>query len=167
LLTNERATSQAVRGALEAAASAVKAGEADILIVHFSCHGSQSGQLVLYDTDLDRLSETTISLSEVAETLADIPVDQVVITQDCCFSGAVLGQAGSLNREAFDRFMQPLRGEGRFVVWAAGPAEQAYENRRLAHGFLSYALAASIDTFRATGHTTVGIPEWLTTSIAH
>ncbi|HYU53806.1 MAG TPA: caspase family protein, partial [Gemmatimonadaceae bacterium] len=151
LLTNQTATCEAVRAALKDAANAVNAGHADILILHFSCHGTQSGRLVLHDTDIDRVNDTTIGLHELAEAVAGIPEAQVVITLDACFSGTVLGQPGSLNRDAFDRFMQPLRGEGRFVVWAAGPDEEAYESSVLAHGYLSHALADALETFRATG----------------
>ena len=167
LLVNSDATCDAVRSALARASAAVRAGQADLLVIHFSCHGSQHGQLLLHDADRDQLDTTSLALHEVAATAAAIPDAQVIITLDCCFSGTVLGQPGSLNREAFERLMQSLRGEGRFVAWAAGPEEEAYESRSLAHGYLSYALAHAIDTFRAADRRTVSISDWLSSAIAH
>ena len=167
LLVNCDATCENVRSAMARAGAAVKAGQADLLVIHFSCHGSQQGQLILHDADRDHLDTTSIALHEVAAAAAEIPNAQVIITLDCCFSGTVLGQPGSLNREAFEHLMQPLRGEGRFVAWAAGPEEEAYESRSLAHGYLSYALAHEIDAFRASDHRTVPISDWLSRAIAH
>jgi helicase len=161
LLRNEKATGAAVRDALMAATAAVAEGAAELVVVHFACHGTPFGQLVLYDSDRDDIDGTTLALHEVADLLGRVPAGKAILTLDSCFSGTVLGMPGSLNAEAFGRLMSELHGEGRFVAWAAGPDEKAFESAQVGHGYLTYGLVSALEGARVSGHTTLSVVVWI------
>jgi helicase len=165
LLVDEGATSSAVLVAIAAGVATVAAGKASLLLVHLSCHGTPSGGIVTYDTDLKALDETTLLPKDLANALAPLDVGQVVLTLDCCFGGAVQGMEGSPNKEAFDELVRTLAGEGRFVAWAAGPQELAYESSKLGHGYLSFALAKALESARASGRIVMPVLTWLSDAI--
>jgi uncharacterized caspase-like protein len=161
ILTNHNATVEAVEASLRAAVDRVGIVGADALVVHFSCHGGPSGEIVLYDTFRGRLGETGLAIATVIATLTQELRVPVILSLDCCFSGTVLGMDGTLNREAFDRFMAGFTGVSRFVVWASEPGQPAYEDLGLAHGYLSYSLLQGFSRARAAGTPSIRIAEWL------
>jgi ATP-dependent DNA helicase len=167
LLTNETATVDAVRAALLNATEAARTGLADLLLVHFSCHGSPAGQLLLYDAIRDDLDNTALSLAEVSTSLAPAGAVSVVVTLDTCFSGTVLGMEGSPNEEGLMALMATLSSGSRAVVWAAGAFEEALESPKYAHGFLSYGLVQTLESMRAQGKEQVAVSSWLQGAIDH
>lgn len=161
LLRNEGATAAATREALVAATVAVAEGRADLVVAHFACHGTPAGQLVLYDTDRDNVDGTSLPLHQVAGLLARIPAGNAVLTLDSCFAGTVIGMPGSLNADAFSRLMADLHGDGRFVAWAAGSGEVAFESSQVGHGYLTYGLASALEGARANGQRTLSVAMWV------
>jgi hypothetical protein len=87
LLTNRSATVASVRAALTSAIDAAVRGDVDLLVVHFSCHGSISGDLVLFDADRDDASRTCLPVREIVDALAQVSNSTVVLTLDCCHLG--------------------------------------------------------------------------------
>jgi helicase len=165
LLTNERATAASVREALNDAIANAKAGRADTVIVHFSCHGSLNGDLVLFDADRDDVGGSCVPVREVIELLSRLDNAAAVLSLDCCFSGTALGMQGSLNRDAFDGLMSQMTGDSRFVMWAASPNQKAYEDTALAHGYLSHSLLKELEAARAAGKRDLPIATWLATAV--
>lgn len=165
LLVNENATSEATRSAIEAVVRAASDGSCDVVHVHFSCHGSPSGELVLYDTMRRDLPGTSIPLSQISELLSLIRSVDVVITLDSCFSGTVLGLPHSPNALAFAGLMQNLSGDARAVVWAADAQEAAFEAPALGNGYLSHGLLYALDRARAEGRSTMSTTAWLQSAI--
>jgi ATP-dependent DNA helicase len=162
LLTNENATLEATRSALEAVVRAAENGSCEIVYIHFSCHGSPGGELVLYDTMRRDVAGTGIPLNEISERLANIRGAGVVITLDSCFSGTVLGLPHSPNAMAFEALMLNLSGgDTRAVVWAAHAQEAAYEAPVLGNGYLSHGLLYALERARGAGQSTIATTVWL------
>ncbi|GAA0734291.1 caspase family protein [Dactylosporangium roseum] len=86
LLTDADATSEAVRKALVELSS--RSTPDDVVVVTFSGHGSDTHQIVTYDTDPDDLEATAISLQELTDLAFAVPARLLLVALDCCFSGA-------------------------------------------------------------------------------
>jgi uncharacterized caspase-like protein len=65
---------------------------ADLLLVHFSCHGVKDDSGELYfaatDTKLDLLEATGVPSSFVSRTMDRSRAGRVLLLLDCCYSGA-------------------------------------------------------------------------------
>jgi ATP-dependent DNA helicase len=114
----------------------------DVVVIGFSGHGTSTHELVLYDTNLRDIAATTISLTELAEWFAKIPARRLLLILDCCFSGGM--GAKVLQIEATPRDVTSvgvkldlLGGNGRIILTASGPTQEAYENPRHGHGLLT------------------------------
>jgi len=83
LLTDKAATAPAIRGALVALASDAVAE--DIVVITFAGHGSEDHYLIPHDGDIHRISDTCISLGELADLLSAIPGTTLFCALDCCF----------------------------------------------------------------------------------
>ena len=164
VLINEEATVDQVRAAIAAAIRAANEGRADVVLVHFSCHGSISGDLALYDVNADDVPGSCLPVREVITQLATVQNAAAVLTLDCCFAGSALGMEGSPNRESFDGLMREMTSDSRFVLWAATPGQKAYEDTALAHGYLTYALLKELEVARASAQEQLPIPTWLTSA---
>ena len=63
------------------------AGPDDTVIVSFSGHGTHNHRLVAHDTTLNSLTDTTISMSDIAQRFKTSRAKIVLCVLDCCFSG--------------------------------------------------------------------------------
>ncbi|HEV8191069.1 MAG TPA: DEAD/DEAH box helicase, partial [Ktedonobacterales bacterium] len=146
LLSNEQAT----RAALQARFAALATCDPDdIVVLAFSGHGSPTHELVTADADVHALAQTAIPLAELTEWFARIPARQLICFLDCCFSGGM--GAKVLQLEATPRGMTSitaaldhLAGEGRLILTASAPTEEAWEHPRLGHGLLTYFLLEAL-----------------------
>ena len=161
LLVNEDATLGATRNAIEAVVRAAEDGSCEVVHVHFSCHGSPSGELILYDTMRRDIPGTSLPLNEISELLSHIRRVGVVVTLDSCFSGTVLGLPQSPNATAFKALMLNLSGDARAVVWAADAEELAYEAPALGNGYLSHGLLYTLERARDADQSTIATTVWL------
>jgi replicative superfamily II helicase len=124
--------------------------EDDFVVISFSGHGTEAHELVPIDVDPAKLSETSISLEELAQTLDQIPSKNLIVFLDCCFSGGFGGArvfSPSSARSALEdrsRVEALARGEGRIVIAASGAGEPALETAGLGHGLLSYHLVQAL-----------------------
>ncbi|HVQ36094.1 MAG TPA: caspase family protein, partial [Pyrinomonadaceae bacterium] len=85
LLTNEDASLSAIREALDANLGA--ANDDDTVILSFSGHGTKDHRIVTFDTKLEGLVNTTISMEELATRFRESRARVVICILDCCFSG--------------------------------------------------------------------------------
>ncbi|GBE93656.1 DEAD/DEAH box helicase [Nostoc cycadae] len=146
LLIDQQATYQAI---LECLAALATCNEEDLVVIAFSGHGTNSHQLVAYDTDTYNLDNTSISLEFLAEQIAQIPARRLICFLDCCFSGGVEAKVFQVetvarNLESVDAALSQLSGEGRIILTASGSAESAYENILLGHGLLTHYLLEAL-----------------------
>jgi helicase len=146
LLTDDQATKDGLVKAFERLAAC----EADdVVVIGFSGHGTSTHELVFYDTDLRDIPGTTISLDELAGLFSQIPAKRLLLVLDCCFSGGM--GAKVLQVEAVPRDVSSvgakldiLGGQGRVILTASGPTQEAYENPRRGHGLLTSEFLAAL-----------------------
>jgi len=90
LLTDDQANSAAIR---EEFRKLEAASPDDVVVIAFSGHGSETHQIVTYDTDPYGLKGATISLTALGEWCARIQCRRRLIVLDCRFSGGMGAKA--------------------------------------------------------------------------
>lgn len=160
LLLGSSATSAEIKAQLVALADC---SPDDFVVMGFSGHGSETHELIAYDTDPDRLSETALHLDELTEYFARIPAARLICFLDCCFSGGMGAKVLSIglrprSSEGTDALLQKISGHGRLIVTASRVNEEAWEDPRLGHGLLSAHLLEALqgaDEIRSGGSASV------------
>jgi uncharacterized caspase-like protein len=133
LLVDKNATRSAIQSEVDELS---KCGEDDIVIFAFSGHGSETHELICYDTDTADLGKTAIHLNELAEWFSKIPARQLVCILDCCFLGGMGAKALQVYAKprevsSGDKLLQQLSGNGRIILTASLAVERAWENQKL------------------------------------
>jgi replicative superfamily II helicase len=146
LLTDAEATRDRI---LSEFASLADCDPEDTVVIGFSGHGSETHELITYDTNVADLAGTSIPLDLIQESFARIPAKRLVFFLDCCFSGGI--GAKVLHVEAKPRELRStearlaeLAGNGRIIFTASSATEPAYEYGRFGHGFLTYFLIEAL-----------------------
>jgi hypothetical protein len=154
-LVNERATLEGIRDAVKNFLAA-RATPEDLVLVYYAGYGcaAQDGleaYLLAFDTKVDDLAKTALSLSELKAMLADVKARNVVLVLDTSFNAdeasrcatktVFPGQTVALSAEALSR----LGGEGRVAVLAAGPEEGAQTFAPKKHGMFTHFLLEGVD----------------------
>lgn len=165
LVVNGDATKQGVLAALAGAIEDARSGRADLVVVHFSCHGSPSGAFVLHDTDAATVDATGQPVHEVIDMLSQVRDRPVILTLDCCFAGTAIGLTGSPNREAFNELMHRDQDQSRVVGCAAEFGQSAFEDMEYGHGFFSHALATRLQEARDAGDRQMDAFEWVNDAV--
>lgn len=146
LLVDQEATSSAIQEQLTHLATS---DEDDVIVLAFSGHGTETHQLVTYDTDVYDLASTSIPLDTLTEWISQIPARRLICFLDCCFSGGMGAKVLKVetvarNLKSAESAITQLSGEGRIILTASSPTEPAYENTRLGHGLLTYYLLEAL-----------------------
>ncbi len=161
LLVDEGATKANVLEALARTVADANAGEADIVVVHFSCHGSPAGTLVAHDTERGAVDSTGIPVAELVQALSAVRGRPVVLTLDCCFAGTALGMTDSPNRQAFNDLMHDFQAESRLVGCAADFGQKAYEDKEYGKGIFTHALLSRAREAFDAGDRDLSAFDWL------
>jgi helicase len=161
LLTNDVATKSAVMEAVAATIADANAGRADLVVIHFSCHGSPAGALVMHDTERASVDETGIPIRELIDALSTVRERPVVLTLDCCFAGAALGMTDSPNRDAFNGLMHGFENQSRIVGCAAEFGQSAYEDKEYGKGLFSHALWSRLQEAFDSGERELSGFDWV------
>jgi len=153
LLLDAAATRDAIEGEIKKLASC---DEDDIVVITFSGHGSDSNELVAYDTRVENLSFSGIPLASLSEWLHSINPKQLICILDCCYSGAVGAKAiHSPNRkrqlESAESLIKQMAGKGRLVLSACRADESAWEAGRFGHGLLTHHLLLAMQNADRVG----------------
>jgi helicase len=143
LLVDEAATTENIRSALF---DLETCDPDDVVVVYFSGHGAPSHHLIGHDTDPDHLDQTGFALEELTERFTSIPARRLLCILDCCFSGGMgakvlmpdIRARGDLGTA--EEALAKMSGQGRVVLTASSATQEAWENGRLGHGFLTYHL---------------------------
>src|SRR5215469_15433687 len=104
----------------------------DVVVIAFSGHGTETHELVAYDTEPFNLEGTTIPLTTLGDWCARIPVRRLLIVLDCCFSGGLGAKALQVEMRprdihSVDAKLNQISGNGRVILTASGPTEKAWE----------------------------------------
>ncbi len=140
LLTDHEASLENIRRSL--ADTFGSAGPGDTVIFFYSGHGSHDHRLTASDTRLSFLTETSLSMDELANLFKRTKAKSVLCILDCCFSGgapAKVLEDSPIPREP-GAPLEALVGEGRIILAASAPNEVAYELPSARHGILTKAL---------------------------
>ncbi|MGH2506312.1 MAG: caspase family protein [Ktedonobacteraceae bacterium] len=160
LLLNQEAT---YRNILDAIGNEIasQATSEDIVLIHFSGHGSPeigAGQhinqtsryIIPYDAVYDNFYGTALQMEKgLKSILARLQARLILTVVDACFSGRAGGrtfagpylQKASTGMRSGPLTLQELDlGEGCFTLTACRDSEVAREDANLGHGILSYAL---------------------------
>lgn len=146
LLMDEDATLGAIREKFEHLATV---DPDDVVVIVFSGHGTETHELVTYDTEPFNLANTTLSLTTLGEWCARIPARRLLIILDCCFSGgmgakALQAEARPRDIQSVDAKLNEISGTGRIILTASGPTEKAWEVIRLGHSLLTWHLLEAL-----------------------
>lgn len=149
LICDDQATAANVRAALVELRTSTAD---DVVVLSFSGHGTMSHQLVTFDADPDDLAGSCISLDELTDHLARIPARQLVCILDCCFAGGAgakvltspLRSRSTSSLASAAAKLDAMSGTGRLILTASAADEEAWEDGRLGHGLLTYALLEAL-----------------------
>ena len=118
------------------------AGSEDTVIISFAGHGTHDHRLVLSDTQLQNLDDSTISMDEIADRFKKSNAKIVLFILDCCFSGSA--PARVLEESPIPRSditsLKELAGKGRILIAASNINEAAWEHPVTRHGLLTKTL---------------------------
>ncbi len=147
LLTNERATTPAIKAALNRIATRAK--PEDLVVTYLATHGSARDQdlrsvsyLMTYDTDVsgrDQIFGTALPMVEVSGIISTRCVAQrTVVFLDTCHSGSGT-DSQALSTEDMDRLRE---GAGRYIVTSCEVDQKAYEGG--GHGYFTASLIKNL-----------------------
>jgi serine/threonine protein kinase len=151
LLTDAEATREALVRRLAAWLPRESAG-AELVLVYFAGHGvtvpvggRDEGFLLPHDADPDAVEATGVSMADVARWMGGLKAEAVVVLLDCCHAGGVLPEGVTLRGQPRDmairpELIQPLAGQGRFLIVSCGAGERSLEADELRHGLFTYHL---------------------------
>lgn len=149
LLTDGDATASGIRAAL--AALAAQSGPDDVVFIFYAGHGSETHEIVCFDTDVRDLAGTSLPLDELADTLSGIEGTTILCALDCCFSGglgsrvfATGARARGLTRSTASDILSRFVGTGRLVLTASADDEEAFESAVHGHGLFTYRLLEAL-----------------------
>lgn len=138
-LVDEQATVAAIREQFD---RLTQSTDDDVIVIAFSGHGTETHELVAFDTDPHDLVRASIPLTTLGEWCSRIPSRRLLIVLDCCFSGGMGAKALHVDGvprdiQSVEGKLNQISGQGRVVLTASGPTERAWESARLGHGFLT------------------------------
>ncbi len=119
----------------------------DLLLVRFSGHADNQGQLFLLcnDTDLDNYFSSAISIDAIKFYLDKCKARYKVLVLDCCRAGAAYPGAFKGDQDIQSSLQQTLKGSVNVILLACSHREKARELEILdgGAGFLSWALTTA------------------------
>jgi helicase len=142
--------SSATRAELEARLGALASSSPDdVVVLGFSGHGSETHELVTYDTDPAELAKTALPLDRLLELFKAIPARRLVCVLDCCFSGELGAKVLTTDlrprsMKSTEAILAEMAGEGRLILTASKADEPAWENQRVGHGLLTHYLLRAL-----------------------
>ena len=122
----------------------------DLVLLSFSTHGfnGENGEFYLLPSDVGadeamsaRLASQAISTDELSRWLRDVDAGEMVMIVDACHSAATVTQAGFKPGPMGSRGLGQLAYNKRMrILTASQAADVAFEDPRIGHGLLTYAL---------------------------
>lgn len=141
LITDDAATLAALRDVLDTTLGS--ADEDDVVILGFAGHGTQDHRLVLHDTNVADLPNTTLGMDELAQRFRETRARAVILLLDCCFSGGAPARvidAGLVPRDAVAFPLVEVAGQGRILFAASAADQEALEDPQSRHGLFTKAI---------------------------
>ena len=122
------------------------AGEKDIILVYFACHGERYGDnayLYMHDTHVNSLENQGLSINSIEELLNSSKAKVKILILDACHIGTGRSQGGIDKFREFNDLVEQAEG---FALLSASTADQvAQENLDLQHGVFTYYLCEGLN----------------------
>jgi helicase len=143
LLVNGEASHDRMRQCLSEAFE--QADDNDAIIFSFATHGTQDHRIVAHDTNVHKLDDTAIPLDDIVSLFRTSKARFILCVIDCCFSGEAPARVvkdtpktrGILN-------IVDIQGDGRLLITACRPDEEAFEHPSRRHGLLTAAIVDAL-----------------------
>jgi helicase len=152
LLTDSEATTESVRTELQEL-HAISHPD-DVVVIAFSGRGSPTHELITFDADPEDTTNSALPLGEFTELVSAIPARHLLVILDCCFSGGAGAKVLDVPRQprgskegaplSTEAFLQAMAGTGRVILTASTADQEAWEDMRLGHGYLTYFLIEAL-----------------------
>jgi uncharacterized caspase-like protein len=162
VLTDDQATTRAIREALASIAS--KALADDLVLIYFSTHGSEpsmdrskraSGYLITTDTDVDALYATAYGMDDLANFIQQkVRAERIVTFLDTCYSGDTarnLEGSKALQVISDETFRQIAQGKGTVLVTSSTNQELSWESDEKQNSFFTLYLMESMRSRNGLG----------------
>lgn len=144
LLRDQQATHTVIKTAVDDVLR--NASPDDVVIISFAGHGTQDHRLVASDTSIEDIPGTTVDMAFIAEAFRQSKAQIVIFFLDCCFSGGATARVLDLGLAARNIALNEVAGEGRVMVAATMPDQEAFEDPQTRHGLFT---GAVLDTLIA------------------
>ena len=146
LLTDQDATRERIAAEFEGLRNC---DPDDTVVIGFSGHGSETHELVAYNTDVYDIAATTIPLDALQEWFSHVPAKRLILFLDCCFSGGIGAKvlhvaAKPRDMRSTEARLAQLAGNGRVIFTASSATEPAWEHGRYGHGLLTHFLLEAL-----------------------
>jgi len=175
LLVNDQASLTTLRGSLETKLAGLKA--TDLFVFYYAGHGFQKAQdnrLTAWDTDLDRLGDTSLNLvEEVLKPLRASACRRGLVFIDACAEDMTDARSrsllGNLSSEAIADYLDD--GDYTAVYLACSPGQRSWHHPNLSHGVFTHHLIEALegrapDALEDGGWLTdVKLRDWLANSV--
>ncbi|MEO8378047.1 MAG: caspase family protein [Acidobacteriota bacterium] len=178
LLTDEKATREAILNALQELILRVK--PEDLVVVYVSSHGSPSkenkglggiGHIVTYDTKLERIWVDAIEYQDFAAKTSLIPARRKVAFLDTCFSGQASRTGAKLlsiegvgvNDQTAKLF---LSGEGTFVITSSKFDERSWESDSIQNSYFTFYLMDALTRSKDEPPTVKDVFQYLSSKVS-
>ncbi|MGI0492079.1 caspase family protein [Alkalinema pantanalense CENA528] len=137
-----------------------QANPQDTVLIYFSGHGvlagtQQEAVLCLHDTDLDRPTETGLSIHTLLQTLSACAAHQQIIWLDACHSGGMTLRGLPVNPAAqlVDVLQKQVKkSQGLYALLSCDRSQQSWEFPELGHGIFTYFLMKGLQGEATNAH---------------
>ncbi len=153
LLTDEKATTAAIRNAFETFLKA-RAGKKDTVLVFIAAHGvvepagRRGAYIITHDSDPEDLASTALPMADVQNLIREdlAQVGHVLVYVDVCRAGNIGAMRGSNQINKVVEQLAEAEGD-LFLFLASGPKEVSYEGPQYGtgHGAFSYFLLDALN----------------------
>lgn len=140
LVTDAAATCSAVIQLLDETLGAAE--EDDIVLLSFAGHGTTDHRLVFADSKADDLPGSTLDMGELAQRFRSTRARTVILLLDCCFSGGAPARVLDIGLVARSPIvpLTEIAGQGRIILAASAPDQEALEDPETRHGLFTKAV---------------------------
>jgi replicative superfamily II helicase len=172
LLVGDEATRDNVIRAFDQLEQACDDGDVDLVVIHFSCHGTPEGVMILADTVCGQEGATGLPHKMLGEKLESLKTKHMVVLLDCCFSGIAAGHRyfvgdGTSETKGLEALFRSMVLGNIAIAMGSRANEKGWESSRLRHGLFSFATAEALTgtaVKRIDGE--ISLATWLAASVS-
>lgn len=154
LLVNEQATRDNIMEELGDTWLPHVANPDDLVLIYVSSHGSPAemdkggggvNYLIAYDTDIEKLYATGVSMQGLTRSIKDrVHSERVVVVLDACHSGGAQTGAKGLTRTKNVDAEALAQGSGQLIISSSSPDQVSWESKKYENSVFTRCLIESL-----------------------